>query len=311
MNPYHIDVVQTGINAPKPTNSTPNYAPSYGPEVARPSSTSAPSQNGPIIATEEPTFGPQDPFCVPTAIAPSPTTRPHLPPCSISRHEIAARVNLYQDGLPKLPETFTLEAPIRPTTQRPAPSFGSTVAQTLSNHLLKHSRFTQLNVIQIDPAMAFSSEPAGLSGFDPELQTKFPEVYALAVQVDQFGKNQVALLKVTMEQQKPRPLLKEFTWMGRLLKKGTGHDLYTPGVHPFRLRYRDQVTSAIKEIVQGEKDKKKARASMEVKKMTVPLEDHKKFVEVVETELMGLHEGNIARYRISLREYIKWRSIWA
>ncbi|QVL55874.1 MAG: hypothetical protein KFB95_01325 [Simkaniaceae bacterium] len=48
--------------------------------------------------------------------------------------------------------------------------------------------------------------------------------------IDRFGKNQIALLKVTKKPLKPH-LLKEFTWLGHLLKKGTEHDLYTPGVH--------------------------------------------------------------------------------
>ena len=39
-----VDVVQTDFNAPKPTNSTPSYAGAYGPDVARTSSTPAPSQ---------------------------------------------------------------------------------------------------------------------------------------------------------------------------------------------------------------------------------------------------------------------------
>ncbi|QVL55809.1 MAG: hypothetical protein KFB95_00980 [Simkaniaceae bacterium] len=39
-----VDVAQTGINAPKPTNSTPSYAGAYGPDVARTPSTPAPLQ---------------------------------------------------------------------------------------------------------------------------------------------------------------------------------------------------------------------------------------------------------------------------
>lgn len=35
-----------------------------------------------------------------------------------------------------------------------------------------------------------------------------------------------------------------------------------------------------------------------------------KFIEVVETELMGMHEGNFARYRIAPAEFKKWRGVW-
>ena len=42
----------------------------------------------------------------------------------------------------------------------------------------------------------------------------------------------------------------------------------------------------------------------------VPPDDQPRFVEVVETELMSLHEGNIARYRLRPAEYQAWRQGW-
>ena len=42
----------------------------------------------------------------------------------------------------------------------------------------------------------------------------------------------------------------------------------------------------------------------------VSLADRARFVEVVETELMSLHEGNIARYRLRPAEYQAWRPGW-
>ena len=42
-----------------------------------------------------------------------------------------------------------------------------------------------------------------------------------------------------------------------------------------------------------------------------PLEKKKaRFIEVVETEVMNLHEGNIARYRIRPSEYQTWKKTW-
>jgi len=35
-----------------------------------------------------------------------------------------------------------------------------------------------------------------------------------------------------------------------------------------------------------------------------------RFVEIVETEVMNLHEGNIARYRLRPAEYQAWRQGW-
>ena len=42
----------------------------------------------------------------------------------------------------------------------------------------------------------------------------------------------------------------------------------------------------------------------------VPPADQARFLEVVETELMSLHEGNIARYRLRPAEYHAWRQGW-
>lgn len=79
---------------------------------------------------------------------------------------------------------------------------------------------------------------------------------------------------------------------------------------PFRLRYRDQITHVIQRIIHEKMDKKGARSSIESGKKMIPQEDQKQFLEVVEEELLGLHEGNIARYKIGLNAYEKWRSIW-
>lgn len=42
----------------------------------------------------------------------------------------------------------------------------------------------------------------------------------------------------------------------------------------------------------------------------IELKEQKRFVEIVETELMSLHDGNIARYRLRPTEYEKWKIIW-
>ncbi len=38
--------------------------------------------------------------------------------------------------------------------------------------------------------------------------------------------------------------------------------------------------------------------------------DRPKFIEVVETELMNLHEGNFARYWISPAQFKVWKAAW-
>ena len=42
----------------------------------------------------------------------------------------------------------------------------------------------------------------------------------------------------------------------------------------------------------------------------VPVADQPRFIEVVETELLSLHEGNIARYRLRPVEFHDWQQYW-
>jgi Fic family protein len=80
---------------------------------------------------------------------------------------------------------------------------------------------------------------------------------------------------------------------------------------PFRLRYRDQMAEMVAGVVRAIKDKKAATALIRQHAIdAIPLQDRARFVEVVETELMGLHEGNIARYRLRPAEYEAWKNGW-
>jgi Fic family protein len=45
-------------------------------------------------------------------------------------------------------------------------------------------------------------------------------------------------------------------------------------------------------------------------KENVPSHDQERFVEMVETELLALHEGNIAKYKIKPMEYQAWTLLW-
>ena len=80
---------------------------------------------------------------------------------------------------------------------------------------------------------------------------------------------------------------------------------------PFRLRYRAPVAATITLIVRDGMDKKTAPAFIRQRAAAgIPQEDQARFVEVVETELMSLHEGNIARYRLRPSQYQAWRETW-
>ena len=80
---------------------------------------------------------------------------------------------------------------------------------------------------------------------------------------------------------------------------------------PFRLRYRKQIGEFIQSVVTGSRNKRAASQWITSQvKASIPKEDQTRFQEVVETELGGLHEGNIARYRLRLSEYNAWKAGW-
>lgn len=81
---------------------------------------------------------------------------------------------------------------------------------------------------------------------------------------------------------------------------------------PFRLRHRAALREVIRAVVHGRMDKKQAIAH--IKNWTqshVDAADRDKFREIAEDELLGLHEGNFARYQIRPSEFGAWREVWS
>ena len=80
---------------------------------------------------------------------------------------------------------------------------------------------------------------------------------------------------------------------------------------PFRLRYRTRIYEFVVTVVQGRMNKREAiswiaREAGE----NIPEEGRARFIEIVETELISLHEGNIARYRLRPSEFDSWSRSW-
>lgn len=80
---------------------------------------------------------------------------------------------------------------------------------------------------------------------------------------------------------------------------------------PFRLRYRDALRAVVAEVVRGRMDRRTAATHVE-SWATGHVEegDRSVFREVAETELLGLHEGNFARYAIRPGEFAAWQQVW-
>lgn len=81
---------------------------------------------------------------------------------------------------------------------------------------------------------------------------------------------------------------------------------------PLRLKYRDQIIQIVGDVVHKEMNKAEAIAFVRRQAQErVESTDLDHFIEVVETQLLNLHEGNIARYRLRPAEYRAWQSHWA
>lgn len=80
---------------------------------------------------------------------------------------------------------------------------------------------------------------------------------------------------------------------------------------PFRIRHRSLIAATVTEVVRSRMSKGQAiefvrgRADGQV-----PDEDKERLIEVTETQLMSLHEGNIARYRLRPSEFQAWQEVW-
>lgn len=80
---------------------------------------------------------------------------------------------------------------------------------------------------------------------------------------------------------------------------------------PFRIKYRNAIRQAIVDVVHNKKDKTDAVAAIRQRAFeTVPEQDRKLFIEIVERELQSLHEGNLARYQLRPNEYETWKKTW-
>lgn len=79
----------------------------------------------------------------------------------------------------------------------------------------------------------------------------------------------------------------------------------------FRMQYRAQLRALIGRIVREAVTRR--QAASEIRRwtgQTIPEHDREHFREVAEAELLGLHEGNFARYQVRPSEFAAWRKSW-
>jgi Fic family protein len=79
-----------------------------------------------------------------------------------------------------------------------------------------------------------------------------------------------------------------------------------PQPDPLRLRNREQLTEVVNTVVRDDTQIDEAR----IRELATPIvapEDLEEFIAMAISELSGLHEGNLARYRLRLSEFLRWR----
>lgn len=80
---------------------------------------------------------------------------------------------------------------------------------------------------------------------------------------------------------------------------------------PFRIRYRDLIRQAVYEIVRHKMNKLEgSQCIAKLANESVPAEDQKRFIEITEIEVLSLHEGNFARFKIRPSEFFEWQKGW-
>jgi len=80
---------------------------------------------------------------------------------------------------------------------------------------------------------------------------------------------------------------------------------------PFRQQHRDALRQIVAEVIRARMDRKAAAAHVAkwVEENVAPA-DRERFREMAESELLGLHEGNYARYEIRPAEFAAWQQVW-
>lgn len=80
---------------------------------------------------------------------------------------------------------------------------------------------------------------------------------------------------------------------------------------PFRLRHRELIKTLVHHLVISRMDKQHATIYIRQQAMQhLPKTEQTRFIEVIESEALSLHEGNIARYKLRPSQYAEWKEGW-
>jgi Fic family protein len=79
----------------------------------------------------------------------------------------------------------------------------------------------------------------------------------------------------------------------------------------FRTRYRNEIRELVTEIISNNLSPKEGSERIKRKANEILKTDQNKFVEYVDSELLGVHEGSFARFRVSPAEFHTWKENWS
>jgi hypothetical protein len=83
------------------------------------------------------------------------------------------------------------------------------------------------------------------------------------------------------------------------------------GVDPIKFRYRKELATLIHDVICNNVEAKQiSRFIAQWSREHIKQEDQKRFIEIVETEMMYLAPGNIIRYKIPLAAFEEWKKMW-
>ena len=79
----------------------------------------------------------------------------------------------------------------------------------------------------------------------------------------------------------------------------------------FRMKHRTALRKVVGAVIREHMDKKQATLHVSAwARGAVDDNERRRFCEIAEKELLGMHEGNFARYGIRPTEFAAWRARW-
>ena len=77
------------------------------------------------------------------------------------------------------------------------------------------------------------------------------------------------------------------------------------------MRYRTALRELVASVVRGRMDTRQATHAIKAWVAgNITEQERERFRETVERELLSLHEGNFARYRVTPSEFAAWQEAW-